>query len=68
MKYSDEIIIEVWKNRDAYAARHHNCLNEIVADLRERQKRPGCQLVDRRVLNGKQHPGQIYDVANTSPP
>jgi hypothetical protein len=48
MIYRDEIIAEVWRNRDAYAAQHHNNLNEMVADLRERQKRPGCKLVDRR--------------------
>ena len=46
--YSDEIIIEVWRNRDAYAARHHYSLDEMVADLRERQKQPDCKLVDRR--------------------
>lgn len=48
MMYSDEIIAEVWRNRDAYAARYHYSLDEMVADLRERQKRPGCKLVDRR--------------------
>ncbi len=48
MIYRDEIIAEVWRSRDAYAAQHHNNLNEMVADLRERQKRPGCKLVDRR--------------------
>jgi len=37
MIYRDEIIAEVWRNRDAYAAQHHNSLNEMVADLRERQ-------------------------------
>jgi hypothetical protein len=48
MIYRDEIIAEVWRNRDAYAAKHHNDLNEIVADLRDRQKRLGCKPVDRR--------------------
>lgn len=46
--YRDEIIAEVWKNRDAYAATHHHKLAEIVADLQTRQKRRGCKLVDRR--------------------
>ena len=46
--YRDEIIAEVWRNRDTYAARRHNSLDEIMADLRERQKRPNCKLVDRR--------------------
>lgn len=53
MIYRDEIIAEVWRNRDAYAAQHHNNLNEMVADLRERQQRPGCKLVDRRDLSRK---------------
>lgn len=53
MIYRDEIIAEVWRNRDAYAAQHNNSLNEMVADLRERQKRPGCKLVDRRDMSLK---------------
>ena len=64
MIYRDEIIAEVWRSRDAYAAQHHNNLNEMVADLRERQKRPCCKLVDRRNVDlqrnlnlaGTQHP------------
>ena len=56
MKYSDEIIAEVWKNRDAYAAKHHNNLNEMVADLRARQKRSNCKLVDRRGKKGVGYP------------
>nr|VFK21241.1 MAG: hypothetical protein BECKLPF1236A_GA0070988_102943 [Candidatus Kentron sp. LPFa]VFK34660.1 MAG: hypothetical protein BECKLPF1236C_GA0070990_102893 [Candidatus Kentron sp. LPFa] len=46
--YEDEIIVELWRNRDAYAAKHHHNLAEIVADLEARQKKPGCKLVDRR--------------------
>jgi len=48
MRYEDEIIAEVWKNRDAYAARHHHNLREIVADLQKRQQKPFSKLVDRR--------------------
>lgn len=48
MKYRDEIIDEVWKNREAYAARHHHDLNQIVADLQKRQETPFSRLVDRR--------------------
>lgn len=48
MKYQDEIITEVWKNRETYAARHHNNLHEIVADLQKRQQSPFTRLVDRR--------------------
>ncbi len=46
--YTDEIIEEVWRNRDAYAKKHHNNLDEIVADLRKREKAHPSQIVDRR--------------------
>ncbi len=46
--YKDEIIAEVWRNRDSYAAEHHHNLSKMVADIQARQKRPGCKLVDRR--------------------
>ncbi len=46
--YKDEIIMEVWRNRDAYTEKHHHNLAEIVADLKARQKIPHCGLVDRR--------------------
>jgi len=48
MKYQDEIILEVWENRDSYAARHHHNLREIVAGLQKRQQTPFSRLVDRR--------------------
>jgi hypothetical protein len=48
MKYQDEIITEVWDNRERYAARHHHDLHEIVADLHKRQQKPLSRLVDRR--------------------
>lgn len=46
--YRDEIIDEVWKNRDSYTSKHHHDLAEMVAELKIRQERPGCILVDRR--------------------
>ena len=46
--YHDEIIAEVWKNREAYASRHHHNLREIVADLQRRQQNPLSCLVDKR--------------------
>ncbi|WP_295447390.1 hypothetical protein [uncultured Thiodictyon sp.] len=54
--YQDEIIAEVWRNRDAYAARHHHSLAEMVSDLRARQGRPDCKLVDRRDQVRHAHP------------
>ena len=46
--YHDEIIEEVWKNREALAKRYHHNLYEIVLDLQQRQKTPLTELVDRR--------------------
>jgi len=46
--YRDEIIEEVWRNRDAYVRRHGHSLDAIVADLRQRQKTPHSRIVDRR--------------------
>lgn len=46
--YRDEIIDEVWKNRDSYTSKHHHNLAEMVADLKNKQEKPGCKLVDRR--------------------
>lgn len=46
--YKDEIIEEVWKNREAYATRHHHSLSEVVSDLQKRQKTPFSRIVDRR--------------------
>ncbi len=46
--YKDEILAEVWRNRDAYAEEHHHSLDEMVADLQARQKRTHGKMVDRR--------------------
>ena len=46
--YSDEIISEVWRNRDAYTQAHHHNLDEIVADLRRREQEHPQRVVDRR--------------------
>jgi len=46
--YRDEIIAEVWRNRDAYTEKHHHDLAAMVADLQARQRRRQCKLVDRR--------------------
>ena len=49
----DEIIAEVWRNRDAYVEKHHHNVAEIVADLQMRQKKRECKLVDRRDRTNK---------------
>jgi len=46
--YRDEIIAEVWRNRDAYVEKHHHNLEEIVRDIQQRQKTPHSRVVDRR--------------------
>jgi len=46
--YEDEIIAEVWRIRDEYAAEHHHNLREMLADLKLRQRRSHRRLVDRR--------------------
>lgn len=48
MIYHNEIIEDVWNNREAYATQHHHNLHEIVADLQKRQKTPFSKLTDRR--------------------
>ena len=53
----DEVMSEVWRNREAYAARHHHDLHEIVADLQRRQQKPFSRLVDRgRAMQGRRKP------------
>lgn len=46
--YQDEIIAEIWRIREEYAAQKHHDLKEMVADLEERQRRPHSVVVDRR--------------------
>ena len=46
--YRDEIIAEVWRNRDAYVEEHNHDLEEIVNDLRRRQENHRERLIDRR--------------------
>jgi hypothetical protein len=46
--YQDEIINEVWKNREAYARRHNHNLHEIVLDLQKRQQNPLSCLVSKK--------------------
>ncbi|MCK5197948.1 MAG: hypothetical protein KAR21_06340 [Spirochaetales bacterium] len=51
--YTDEIISEVWRNRDAYVQKHHNDFDEIVADLRRRENKHPERIVDRRTHRTK---------------
>ncbi len=46
--YRDEIIAEVWRNRDAYVEEHNHSLEEIVTDLRRRQEKHRERLIEQR--------------------
>ena len=43
----DEIIAEVWRNRDAFAKRHNYDLDAMVEELRRMERRSANKLVDR---------------------
>lgn len=47
--YKDEIITEVWANREAYVNKHSHDLRSIIKELMKRQKISGRLLVDRRL-------------------
>jgi len=46
--YKDEVISELWRVREAYAAEHGHDLKLIVADLQERQAKATGVTTDRR--------------------
>ena len=46
--HHDEIIEEVWRNREALAKRSHHNLHNIVLDIQKRQGAPLSEIVDRR--------------------
>ncbi len=60
MMYSDEIISEVWRNRDACVEMHRHDLGKIISDLKKRQKKPHFKIVDRRT------PKQPFDTDTDS--
>jgi hypothetical protein len=59
--YRDEVLSEVWKNREEYAREHGHDLRAIVEDLKKRQRNPFSRLVDR--TGNKVSP----DASDTSP-
>jgi len=44
----NEIMEEVWRNRDEFAKEHNYDLDAMVAALREMEKHPLSKVVDRR--------------------
>lgn len=50
--YKDEIIAQVWANREAYVAKHSHDIS-MIKELMKRQKISTRPLVDRRLKPGK---------------
>ena len=48
----DEIIQEVWKAKDAVAARHNHDVRRLVEHLRSEEKSSGARVVD---LHARRH-------------
>ncbi|WP_143741849.1 hypothetical protein [Thiorhodovibrio frisius] len=46
--YHDEIIAEVWQNRDAFTSEHRHNLADMVAHLQAQQQTNHRVIVDRR--------------------
>lgn len=44
----NEILSEVWRNRDEFAKRHNYDLTAMVATLQEMERHPLSAIVDRR--------------------
>ena len=44
----NEILSEVWRNRDEFAKQHNYDLNAMVATLQEMERHPLSAIVDRR--------------------
>jgi hypothetical protein len=47
-KKKNEILEEVWRNRDEFAREHNYDLDAMVAALQEMEKHPLSRIVDRR--------------------
>ena len=50
----DEIIQEVWRAKDAVAARHGHSVKRLVEHLRAKERSSGARVVD---LRARQHSG-----------
>ncbi len=60
---TDDIIAEVWRNRDLLTAKYHHNLDELVAAIRERERHPLTPIVrkgnrSRRRLAGRVAPAE----------
>lgn len=46
----NDIIEEVWRNRDEFAKQHNYNIDDMVAELQKSEQNPFSRLVDRREL------------------
>ena len=46
----NDIIEEVWRNRDEFAKQHNYNIDDMVAELQKSEQNPFSRLVDRRKL------------------
>jgi hypothetical protein len=51
---NNEILEEVWRNRDDFARRHKYNLDAMVAELRKMERRPWGRIVSREKSMAKQ--------------
>ena len=52
---TDEILREVWRNRDEFARRHNYDIEAMVATLREMERHPHTDVTDRSNETPKKH-------------
>ncbi len=47
----NDIIEEVWRNRDEFAKQHNYNIDDMVAELQKSEQNPFSRLVDRRKIS-----------------
>jgi hypothetical protein len=67
MTWSDPIVDEVRRARDAYAARFNYDLRAIFRDLKEQEKRGGCKLVSYAKDAAESGPNQALQPTGPAP-
>ena len=53
----NEILEEVWRNRDEFAKEHNYDIDAMVATLQEMEKQNPNQIIDRRSQHSKESSG-----------
>lgn len=53
----NEILEEVWRNRDEFAREHNYDIDSMVAALQEMEKQPLTRTIDRRARNSVEPSG-----------